>query len=76
MCQMRLPRLSRRLPIVAAPQPALFVEVRDVADLGQCQPPLAAFGSRSADLETAKFAGEIAQLLVDRGCWSWNTSTA
>jgi hypothetical protein len=52
-------------PAVVAPaQPALFVEVRDVADLGYCEPPLAALGGRPADLELAEIAGEIAQPLV------------
>src|ERR1700747_2598010 len=50
--------------VVTRAQPTLFVEVRDIADLGQRQPPLATLGGGPADLELAEFAGKIAQLLV------------
>jgi len=51
-------------PVVALAQTALFVEVRDVPDLRQSEPPLYAFSSGPADLELAELGGEIAQLLV------------
>ena len=51
-------------PVFACAQPALLVEVRDITDLRQCQPALAALGGRPADLELAEIARKVPQLLV------------
>src|SRR5215472_13898817 len=50
--------------ILALAQSALFVQVRDVSDLGQRESPLAGLGSRPPDFEPAEIRGEVPQLLV------------
>jgi hypothetical protein len=50
--------------VVASADVAVDIEVGDVADLGDVEPPLAALQRRAADLQRTEFVGKILELRV------------
>ena len=64
MTKFFLATLLLLFPVVAGAQPVVFVEVRNVADLGEFEAPSAAARRRPADFEIAEPGRKAAQLLV------------
>ena len=64
VCHSRLPRLSSRRRSSRRADPVVLVEVRDVADLRDREPPPSRPRADAADLQRAEAGGEIAQLGV------------